>query len=137
MADTLQGRISRALSQVLNPRTGQDVLSSDKVRDIATTTSGKVRVSLVFEAGDDPTLARTVRQALDKVDGVTEASVNVVDAQRQPTNPAAHQPTSRSPLPVMTPPAPARASAPTPVPLPELGKIIAVSSGKGGVGKST
>jgi ATP-binding protein involved in chromosome partitioning len=37
----------------------------------------------------------------------------------------------------MTPPAPARPSAPTPVPFPELGRIIAVSSGKGGVGKST
>ena len=73
MADTLQGRIAKALSRIQNPRTGQDVLSSDKVRDIATTTSGKVRVSLVFEAGDDPTLARTIRQALEKVEGVTEA----------------------------------------------------------------
>ena len=137
MADTLQGRIAKALSRIQNPRTGQDVLSSDKVRDIATTTSGKVRVSLVFEAGDDPTLARTIRQALEKVEGVTEASVNVIDAAR----PAAPQQGSpqpgRAPLPVMTPPAQARSSAPTPVPFPELGRIIAVSSGKGGVGKST
>jgi len=148
MADTLQGRIAKALSQVKNPRTGQDVLSSDKVRDIATTTTGKVRVSLVFEPGDDPTLARTIRQALEKVDGVTEASVNVVEASiadrgsqtatdGSPSAPRNPQSGGRNPLPVMTPPAPARASAPTPVPFPELGKIIAVSSGKGGVGKST
>ena len=148
MADTLQGRIAKALSQVKNPRTGQDVLSSDKVRDIATTTTGKVRVSLVFEPGDDPTLARTIRQALERVDGVTEASVNVVEASiadrgsqtatdGSPSAPRNPQSGGRSPLPVMTPPAPARASAPTPVPFPELGKIIAVSSGKGGVGKST
>lgn len=138
MADTLQGRIAKALSQIQNPRTGKDVLSSDKVRDIATTTSGKVRVSLIFEAGDDPTLARTIRQTLEKVEGVTEASVNVIDSPRGDS--AATSPdraNARSPLPVMTPPAPARASAPTPVPFPELGKIIAVSSGKGGVGKST
>lgn len=139
MADTLQGRIAKALSQIRNPRTGQDVLSSDKVRDIATTTSGKVRVSLMFEAGDDPTLARTIRQALEKVEGVTEASVNVVEAAGRGLAPAdrSPQPATRNPLPVMTPPAQARPSAPTPVPLPELGKIIAVSSGKGGVGKST
>jgi ATP-binding protein involved in chromosome partitioning len=135
MADTLQGRIARALSQVKNPRSGQDVLSSDKVRDIATTTTGKVRVSLVFEPGDDPQLALTIRQALEAVDGVTEATVNVIDAPG--SRPAAPAAGGRAPLPVMTPPAPARPSAPTPVPLPGLGKIIAVSSGKGGVGKST
>jgi ATP-binding protein involved in chromosome partitioning len=45
----------------------------------------------------------------------------------------------RRPLPVMDtkPPAPARPSAPTPVYRPHLGQVIAVSSGKGGVGKST
>jgi ATP-binding protein involved in chromosome partitioning len=46
--------------------------------------------------------------------------------------------TSRS-LPVMdqTPASPSRPSAPTPKHYPNLGKVIAVSSGKGGVGKST
>ena len=139
MADTLQGRIAKALSQIKNPRTGEDVYSSQKVRDIAANTSGKVRVSLVFEPGDDPTLARTIRQTLENIDGVTEASVNVVDAAARSVDPSKGQSANppRAPLPVMTPPAPARASAPTPIPFPELGRIIAVSSGKGGVGKST
>jgi ATP-binding protein involved in chromosome partitioning len=136
MADTLQGRISRALSQVQNPRTRQDVLSSEKVRDIATTTTGKVRVSLVFEPGDDPELALTIRKALEKVDGVTEATVNVIEP-RPGKAPPAGAGGGRAPLPVMTAPAPPRPSAPTPVSLPGLGKIIAISSGKGGVGKST
>ena len=141
MADTLQGRIAKALAQIKDPRTGEDVYSSQKVRDIAATTGGKVKVSLVFESGDDPTLARTVRQAIEKVDGVTEASVNVIEkriadrgSQMADRNP---QSATRNPLPVMTPPAQPRPSAPTPVPFPELGRIIAVSSGKGGVGKST
>jgi ATP-binding protein involved in chromosome partitioning len=139
MSDTLQGRVAKALSQIKNPRTGEDVYSSQKVRDIAATTSGKVRVSLVFEQGDDPTLARTIRHTLEQVEGVTEASVNVIDAATSggASRVAGSPPASRNPLPVMTPPAPARPSAPTPVPYPELGKIIAVSSGKGGVGKST
>src|SRR6476660_8113719 len=104
MADTLQGSIAQALSQIKNPRTGEDVYSSQKVREIATTTSGKVRVSLVFEQGDDPTLARTIRQSLENVEGVTEASVNVIEAGAS-TRPPADPPT-RQPLPVMTPPAP-------------------------------
>src|SRR5579862_180715 len=134
MADTLQARIAHALSHIQNPRTKQDVYSSEKVRDIATTTNGKVRVSLVFEAGDDPQLALTVRRALEQVEGVSEATVNVIDGK-----PASDPPKSsgRAPLPVMTPPAAPRPSAPQPVALPGLGKIIAVSSGKGGVGKST
>ena len=132
MADTLQGRIAKALSRIHNPRTKLDVLSSEKVRDVATTTTGKVRVSLLFEAGDDPQLALTIRQALERVDGVTEATVNVIEAKS-----AQPQTSGRAPLPVMTPPAAARPSAPTPVALPGLGEIIAISSGKGGVGKST
>src|SRR3954469_6958760 len=107
MADTLQGRIAKALSQIKNPRTGEDVYSSQKVRDIAANTSGKVRVSLVFEQGDDPTLARTIRQTLEKIEGVTEASVNVIEGAPSPRQPA--DPPTRQPLPVMTPPAPARA----------------------------
>lgn len=44
----------------------------------------------------------------------------------------------RAPLPVMDEkPAAPRVPAPTPVTYPNLGKVIAVSSGKGGVGKST
>ncbi len=44
----------------------------------------------------------------------------------------------RAPLPVMDEkPAAPRVPAPTPVAYPNLGKVIAVSSGKGGVGKST
>jgi ATP-binding protein involved in chromosome partitioning len=139
MADTLQGRIAKALAQIKDPRTGEDVYSSQKVRDIAATAGGKVKISLVFEQGDDPTLARAIRQAVEKVDGVSEASVHVIDAKagNREAGTGNREPATRSPLPVMTPPAQPRPSAPTPVPFPELGKIIAVSSGKGGVGKST
>lgn len=53
-------------------------------------------------------------------------------------NDASSTPSGRS-LPVMDqkPAAPKTVPAPTPVVYPELGQIIAVSSGKGGVGKST
>jgi ATP-binding protein involved in chromosome partitioning len=133
---TLQGRIAEALSQVRNPRTGADVLSSDAVRDIATTTDGKVRLTLLLAAGDDPALARSVRQAVESVDGVSQVTVDVGDAGAAD---AKRKAASRA-LPVMEAQRPAqqqRVPAPTPVAYPNLGRIIAISSGKGGVGKST
>jgi ATP-binding protein involved in chromosome partitioning len=135
MATPLQSRIADALSRIRHPLTGTDVLTGEMVRDIATTTSGKVRLTLLVGPGDDPTLARTIRQTLENLDGVTEVTVDVVDATEPKT-------TRKGPgraLPVMdqAPPAQARVPAPTPVAYPKLGRIIAVSSGKGGVGKST
>ncbi len=135
MSDTLQARISHALSHIRNPRTGQDVLSAEKVRDVATTTSGKVRLSLMMAQGDDPELARAIRETVERVEGVTEVQVNVIDADA-----AAQKKASRT-LPVMDA-RPAAAAAPRvapqqPVSYPNLGTIIAISSGKGGVGKST
>jgi ATP-binding protein involved in chromosome partitioning len=104
------------------------------VRDVATTTGGKVRLTLLLAQGDDPALALAVRRALENVEGVREVTVDVGDAAAFSAN---RKPPSRA-LPVMEPPRTAqRVPAPTPVAYPNLGKIVAVSSGKGGVGKST
>lgn len=133
---TLQEKISGALSAVRNPRTGADVLAADMVRDIATTTDGKVRLTLMLGAQDDATLVRDVRQAIERLDGVTDVRVDVRDPSQSNPEPT---PARRSPLPVMdaapTPKAPKQ--VPDPVQYPNLGRIIAISSGKGGVGKST
>jgi ATP-binding protein involved in chromosome partitioning len=142
MPSPLQARIADALARLRHPRTGRDVLSSEAVRDIATTISGKVRLTLLLAPDDDPALARTIRQILEKVDGVTEVTVDIGDAaafepNKRPSETAPSKPASRA-LPVMNQaPAPKAVPAPTPVSYPNLGRVIAVSSGKGGVGKST
>jgi ATP-binding protein involved in chromosome partitioning len=143
MSQTLQERIAAALARVTNPRTGTDVVAAEMVRDIATTTGGKVRLTMLLSPSDPATLVRDVRQAIEAVDGVTEARVDVKDAS-EANGGASHAPPAPSAqparaLPVMNaaPAAAPRPSAPTPVSYPNLGRIIAVSSGKGGVGKST
>jgi len=149
MSDTLTARVDEALLRIRHPRTGTDLLASESVRDVATTTSGKVRLTLLLAPGDDPSLALTIRRAVEAVEGVTNVQVDVKEAgpagggapHGAPGGhgkaPGAGGSSGRA-LPVMDQPAaPARAAAPTPVPLPNLGRIIAVSSGKGGVGKST
>ena len=147
MSATLQERITDALARIRSKRVGTNVLEAEMVRDVATTIDGKVRLSLLLGADDDATVVREVRRALEQVDGVTDVRVDVKDAagaSRPAPDPQAAAP-SRSPrsartLPVMgQEPAPTRATppAPTPVAYPALGNIIAISSGKGGVGKST
>ncbi|MCC6770307.1 MAG: Mrp/NBP35 family ATP-binding protein [Gemmatimonadaceae bacterium] len=157
MATTLQERIGVALSAVRNPRTGDDVLTSQAVRDIGTTLDGKVHLTVVLAAEDDATLVRDVRQVVEAVEGVTSVQVAVRDpsefargasapagagpgagAARGESRGAKPAPGGTRALPVMDErPAAPRPSAPQPVLYPKLGRIIAVSSGKGGVGKST
>ena len=141
MADTLTSRVDRALETVMNRRTGLDVMRGEQVRDVATSTAGRVRLTLMLDPADDPTLARDVRHAIEALDGVTQVSVDVADASAAagPKAAAAGTPARRNPLPMMpeAKAAPKPVPAPTPVAFPALGKIIAISSGKGGVGKST
>ncbi|HEY0971039.1 MAG TPA: Mrp/NBP35 family ATP-binding protein [Gemmatimonadales bacterium] len=137
MAQTLNERIEKALRNVRNPRTKVDVVAGEMVRDVATSRDGKVRVTLLLAAEDDAALVREVRQALERTEGVTDVRVDVADPS-QPPKPAA-RPAPRA-LPVMDQQpqsAASRVPAPTPVGYPNLGRILAVSSGKGGVGKST
>lgn len=142
MTETLTERIERALQRVVNPRVGTDVVAAEMVRDVATTRSGKVRLTLLLDPRDDATLVREVRQAVAGVEGVTDVFIDVRDPAQQPAPSAPPSPAPSRQLPVMDaqPPqrrAAATPAAPTPVVYENLGKVIAVSSGKGGVGKST
>jgi ATP-binding protein involved in chromosome partitioning len=151
---SLQGRIEDALSRVRNNRIGANVLEAEMVRDIATTTDGRVRLTLFLAPDDSATVVREVRHAIQQVPGVTDVRVDVKDAS-QSTSPARPERTAEKSaaggngppqnprpraLPVIgqeTQSQRAAVPAPTPIAYPHLGNIIAISSGKGGVGKST
>jgi ATP-binding protein involved in chromosome partitioning len=163
MTANLQERVTDALSRIRNNRAGTNVLEAEMIRDIATTTDGKVRLSIFLTPDDDATVVREVRQTLQQVPGVTDVRVDVKDASQ-----SNGRPTRSSPIAAPGPPAPAGSGAvgaplpgrsavsrtlpvmgqetqsqraavpaPTPVAYPHLGHVIAISSGKGGVGKST
>ncbi len=128
-SDTLQGRVERALSQLKNPRSGTDVLSGAMVKDLVVDDSGTVSFTFLLGRDDPGSLAREVRKAVQSVAGVTAVRVNVTDAGGVSEGIAPRQAPRPSGAPVPPPS--------TPVELPHLGKVLAISSGKGGVGKST
>jgi ATP-binding protein involved in chromosome partitioning len=144
----LSEKINAALSRVRNNRLGVNVLEAEMIRDVATTVDGKVRLTVLLSPSDDAQIVREIRQVLEQVAGVTDVRVDVKDAaqggrtQSRSGSPAGAAPPGAKPraLPVMgQEPKSARAAvpAPTPVVYPNLGNVVAISSGKGGVGKST
>ena len=153
MAANLQDRITDALSRIRNNRVGTNVIEAEMVSDIATTTEGRVRLTLFLSADDDASVVREVRQSLQQIPGVTDVRVDVKDASQVAAKqsrgaaksapvaaPVAPKAAASRTLPVMgQEPQSQRAAvpAPTPIAYPHLGNIIAISSGKGGVGKST
>ena len=127
VSDTLQARVERALATLKHPRLGSDVVSAGMVKDLAID-GGTVAFTFLLGRDDPGSLAREARKAVQAVEGVTAVRVNVSSAAPGAT---AHGPTAQRPTTGSVPP------PPTPVELPHLGKVLAVSSGKGGVGKST
>jgi ATP-binding protein involved in chromosome partitioning len=129
---SLSAEVAAALGRIVNPRMGNDLLSAGMVRDLVVE-DGRVAFTFLLSRDDPATLVRDARKALQALEGVTQVKIHVVD-------PAGPVPVTHGPpgAPPGTPQsAAAGVPAPTPSAMPHLGRVIAVSSGKGGVGKST
>ena len=121
----LAAAVAAALSKVHNPRLGNDILSTGMVKDLTVDAAvGRVAFTVLLTKQDPGTVVIAARKAVKAIEGVTEVKIEIVDPAGVPAH--SHQPPADS-VPMPTGPAP----------LAHLGKIIAVSSGKGGVGKST
>jgi ATP-binding protein involved in chromosome partitioning len=131
LSDSLEARVTAALAAIQNPRLENDLLSAGMIRDLTATEEGKVSFTFLLAPEDPATLVRAARAAVAGVEGVRkdEVKINVTN----PAGPAktTHGPPTGAPASAQMPP------APQPMDQPNLGKIIAISSGKGGVGKST
>ena len=133
-APDLKGRVEQALGEVTNPRHGRDIVSAGMVRDVAIDATGAVTFTFVLTREDPGSLARQARKAVENVPGVSAVKMNVVDSPDGSAQPAARSSGGGGGRPAAAPPPPA---PPTPDEMPSLGKVLAISSGKGGVGKST
>jgi ATP-binding protein involved in chromosome partitioning len=128
---SLQAQVGAALARIKNPRLDNDLLSAGMIRDLAVTPEGRVSFTVLLSREDPATLVREARNAVKAIPGVPSdgVKITVVDpaGPAKPTHgPPGSEPQSSGSIP-----------APVPSELPRLGRVIAISSGKGGVGKST
>lgn len=126
--DQVLRRVAAALTQVTHPETGDDVVSSGRVRELDVLDDGTVRFRFALQADDPGNLVRQARAAAEKVEGVRKVKIDI-------SLPAAGRVQTRKEQQLRA----GNVPAPTPNPnlLPGVRHIVAVSSGKGGVGKST
>ncbi len=129
MTDPDPARLRAALAGIRDPLTGQDLVTAGLVEGIQVR-GGLVQATLRArreEAGKMEAVRQAAERALAQQPGVTNASVVLT----------AHRTEAPSPAPAPPPPSPHAGPAPAARLLPEVGAIVAVASGKGGVGKST
>jgi ATP-binding protein involved in chromosome partitioning len=128
----LRDRVQATLQGLRNPRTGADLWGGGHIRELEADAAGFVRFQFVLGQEDPGTLVREARAAVEALDGVSRVKIDV-KLPNAPTGRGGHGGGHGRPL------KPGSVPAPTPdsSALANIDRIIAVSSGKGGVGKST
>jgi ATP-binding protein involved in chromosome partitioning len=130
MGETLEARVMAALATVRDSATGRDVASAGMVEGLAAK-GGMVQLALLVpreRAREAEPLRLAAEKAVAAVPGVLSATV-VLTAHRDEARGSAR---AEAPKPEAR-----RGPGQGPLLLPDVGAIVAVASGKGGVGKST
>ncbi|MGE5477202.1 MAG: iron-sulfur cluster carrier protein ApbC [Bacteroidales bacterium] len=120
MADLSESQVLAALKNVVDPARGADIVSLGMVSGVAVK-NGHVAFAIEIDprrAQEMEPVRKAAEQAVDQLAGVLTVSA-VLTAESAPKQQAPQQPKGERPL------------------LPHVKSIIAVASGKGGVGKST
>jgi len=130
--------VLETLKPVADPATGESIVGSGMMRALQVS-GGAIRLVLEIDparVAEMEALAATAEETLKALEGCDSAQVVLTSHSEQPAaapEPAA--PKTSGPQPIKARPAPPGTSGPQRVP--GIDRVIAVASGKGGVGKST
>jgi ATP-binding protein involved in chromosome partitioning len=131
--EALRQSVEKALSAISHDPSGMDLVTAGHVQNLEVGPEGAVRFSFVLRPEDPSSLVREARSAVEAVAGVSSVKLNV--QLPQAGAPAVAEVPAAPPARGL---APGSVPAPTPRPgiLPDVRHVVAISSGKGGVGKS-
>ena len=127
-SDELRRAVMSELSRIKHPGTSRDLVAGGNVQGLEADPDGLVRFQFLLRPDDPPDLVKTARLACEAIEGVSEVKIDVQLPQMTPGGETGRQGGLQ----------PGSVPAPTPQPgiLSSVKQVIAVSSGKGGVGKS-
>ncbi len=139
--EVLKDTVIEALRGVVHPTTGEDVVGGGQVQELEVSDEGVVRFGFLLRREDPSELLKAAKSAVESLPGVSAVKVNL-QLPRATSAPTPSGAPGASGAPAPAPGGhglrPGSVPAPTPKPgiLAEVDRVIAVSSGKGGVGKS-
>ena len=118
-----------ALARIKHPGSGRDLVAGGHVQNLEVDDDGTARFQFLLQPQDPGELVKEARSAVEAIEGVGQVKINVQLPQMAAGGGGGGRQGGMQPGSV---------PAPTPQPglLRDVGRVIAVSSGKGGVGKS-
>jgi ATP-binding protein involved in chromosome partitioning len=118
------------LARIAHPGSGRDLVAGGHVQNVEVDEDGSARFQFFLRPEDPGDMVKQARSAVEEIEGITDVKINVQLPQMGPAASGSRR--SGGGL------KPGSVPAPTPKPdlLSNVRHVIAISSGKGGVGKS-
>jgi len=129
-SEELRRSVMAALARIKHSDSEHDLIAGGRVQNLEVGDDGQARFQFMLRPEDPGDLVKEARSTVESLEGITSVKINVQLPQMAAGGEAGGGPQGGL--------KPGSVPAPTPAPglLSQVGHIIAVSSGKGGVGKS-